>query len=195
RLSPERGRAGLLRQAEIHLEGLRIVRLRVLGLPRGGPRQARSARQRGPGGRAVADRPPRRGARQGKALGREDERNHPPPDVRGGDPGGARVEDHRARAGLGDPQERAREVLRWRHHEEAQAPREAEGGQEAHEEGRPRGHPPGGVSRRVEGRMKKAPSGASAADARTAETTPPQNPVHSTHSTAREWYESLLVAG
>ena len=87
RLPAERGRPRLLRQAEVHLEGLRLLRLRVRRLPRRRPRQARHARQRGAGRRALAHRPPRGGRRQGPPPGREDERNHPPPDVRGGDPG------------------------------------------------------------------------------------------------------------
>ena len=40
--------------------------------------------------------------------------------------------------GPGDAQERARQVLRWRHHPQAQAAREAERGQAAHEAGRVR---------------------------------------------------------
>ena len=50
---------------------------------------------------------------------------------------------------LGDAQRRARQVLRRRHHPQAQAAREAEGGQEADEDGRPRRGPPGGVHRRA----------------------------------------------
>src|SRR5262249_11151538 len=72
-------------------------------------------------------------------------------------------------------------MLRRRHHEEAQTPRETEGGQEAHEAGGSRGHPAGSVSRRAESRMKKTDAEAAAPDRR--------------HSTGREWYESLLVAG
>ena len=48
-----------------------------------------------------------------------------------------------------DPQGRAGQVLRRRHHPQAQAAREAEGGQEADEDGRPRRGPPGGVHRRA----------------------------------------------
>ena len=44
--------------------------------------------------------------------------------------------DHRARVGEGAAQERARQVLRRRHLAQAQAAREAEGRQEAHEAGR-----------------------------------------------------------
>ena len=63
RLPAERGRPRLLRQAEVDLEGLRLVRLRVLGLPGGRPRQARPPRQRRAGGRPLPHRPPRRGRR------------------------------------------------------------------------------------------------------------------------------------
>ena len=96
--------------------------------------------------------------REGSLSDREDERNHPPADVRSGDPGRDRLEDHRPGAGLGDPEERAREVLRRRHHAQAEAARETEGGQEAHEAGGPRGHPAGGVSRRAESRMTEKPT-------------------------------------
>ena len=46
-------------------------------------------------------------------------------------------------------QERHRQVLRRRHHAQAQAPREAEGRQEADEAGRHRGHPAGGLPGRA----------------------------------------------
>ena len=71
RLPPERGRPRLLRQAEVDLEGLRLLRLRVLGLPGGRPRQARPARQRRAGRRPVADRPPGGGRREGPASWRQ----------------------------------------------------------------------------------------------------------------------------
>ena len=47
--------------------------------------------------------------------------------------------------GAGDAQERPRQVLRWRHHPQAQAAREAEGRQAAHEAGRLGRDPAGGV--------------------------------------------------
>ncbi len=59
------------------------------------------------------------------------------------------VTGHRARDHPRDPQGRPRQVLRRRHHPQAQAPREAEGGQEAHEDGRPRRGAPGGLHRRA----------------------------------------------
>ncbi len=69
----------------------------------------------------------------------------PAPAVRGGDPGGDRREDHRPRVREADAQGRDRQVLRRRHHAQAQAPREAEGGEEAYEAGGPRGGPAGGL--------------------------------------------------
>ena len=53
--------------------------------------------------------------------------------------------DHRPRDGQGEAQGRAGQVLRRRHHPQAQAAREAEGGQEADEVDRPGRGPPGGV--------------------------------------------------
>jgi GTP-binding protein LepA len=52
------------------------------------------------------------------------------------------------------PEERARQVLRRRHHPQEEAPGEAEGGQEAHEAGRQRRDPPGGVPRHPAGRVQ-----------------------------------------
>ena len=69
----------------------------------------------------------------------------PAPAVRGGDPGGDRREDHRPRVGEADAQGRDRQVLRRRRQPQAQAAREAEGRQEAHEAGGPRGGAAGGL--------------------------------------------------
>ena len=82
----------------------------------------------------------------------------PAPAVRGGDPGGDRLEDHRPRVGEADPQGRDRQVLRRRHHAQAQAAREAEGGQEAHEAGGPHRGAPGGLPRRARARRETATS-------------------------------------
>ena len=54
-----------------------------------------------------------------------------------------------------------RQVLRRRHHAQAQAPREAEGGQEADEAGRQRRDPAGGVPRGAQGRLREPARGAS----------------------------------
>ena len=53
--------------------------------------------------------------------------------------------------GEGAAEGRARQVLRRRHHAQAQAPREAEGRKEAHEAGRRGRDPAGGVSGRAAG--------------------------------------------
>ena len=96
---------------------------------------------------------------RGKIAGREDEGADPPPALRGRAPGGHRLAHHRPRDHPPDPQERHRQVLRRRHHPQAQAPREAEGRQEAHEAGRPRGHPAGGVPGRAAGGLTFAEGG------------------------------------
>ena len=54
----------------------------------------------------------------------------------------------------GAAQERARQVLRRRHHAQEEAAREAEGGQEADEAGRQRRDPAGGVPRHPAGRRQ-----------------------------------------
>ena len=64
------------------------------------------------------------------------------------------VEDHRARDGDGDAQERHRQVLRRRHQPQAQAAGEAEGRQEADEAHRQGGHSAGGVPGGAEGRRR-----------------------------------------
>jgi GTP-binding protein LepA len=99
------------------------------------------------------DPPHRQGLRVRPQGGREAQGADPPPAVPGRDPGRDRQQDHRARDDLRVPEGRAREVLRRRHHPQAQAPREAEGGKEAHEADRRGGDPPGGVSRSAPGRM------------------------------------------
>ncbi len=69
--------------------------------------------------------------------------------VRGPDPGGGGVARHRPREHPRPAQGRPGQVLRRRHHPQAQAAREAEGGQEADEDDRPRRGPPGGFRRRA----------------------------------------------
>jgi hypothetical protein len=87
-------------------------------------------------------------------AGRQDAGADSAPDVRGGRAGRDRQPHHRARERQGDAQERAGQVLRRRHHAQAQAAREAEGRQEAHEAGRPGRDTAGGVSRRFAGRQE-----------------------------------------
>ena len=83
----------------------------------------------------------------GRSADREAQGEDPAPAVRRPDPGGDRRLDRRARDGQGLPQGRHRRLLRRRHLAQAQAAREAEGGQEADEEGRPHRGPAGGVPR------------------------------------------------
>src|SRR5207302_4979272 len=102
--------------------------------------------------RALADHPPRLGVRAGKAARREAEGGDSAADVRRRDPGRDRIARDRARDREGAPQGRAREVLRRRHLAQAQAAREAEGGQEADEAGGRGGGAAGGVPRRAQHR-------------------------------------------
>ena len=95
------------------------------------------------------DRAQGRGVRLRRDAGRQAQGAHPAPAVRGPDPGRHRQPGDRPREHPRDPQGRAGQVLRRRHHPQAQAAREAEGGQEADEDGRPRRGPPGGVRRRA----------------------------------------------
>ena len=87
--------------------------------------------------------------RQRQGAGREAEGADPAPDVRSAGPGGHRLPYHQPRDDPGHAQERAGQVLRRRHHSQAQAPREAEGGQAAHEADRLRRDPAGGVPGRA----------------------------------------------
>ena len=92
---------------------------------------------------------------RGQAARREAARGDPAADVRRPDPGGDRLARDRARDGEGEAQGRAREVLRRRHHAQAQAAREAEEGQEADEAGRRRRGAAGGVPRRAQPRRRQ----------------------------------------
>ena len=78
---------------------------------------------------------------------REAEGTHPAPAVRGADPGGRRRAHHRPGEHPRATQGRAGQVLRRRHHPQAQAAGEAEGGQEADEDHRPGRRPPGSLRR------------------------------------------------
>src|SRR5690606_32171395 len=76
-------------------------------------------------------------------------------------PGRHRGADHRPGDGQGQAQGRAGQVLRRRHHPQAQAAGAPEGGQEAHEEHRARRGPPGGVHLRPQaGRLSVGASAA-----------------------------------
>ena len=92
---------------------------------------------------------------RGRVAGREAQGVRPAPAVRGRHPGGHRRQDHRPRDRQGPAQGRHRQVLRRRHLAQAQAPREAERGQEAHEAGRHRRDPAEGVPGDPQGRPVK----------------------------------------
>ena len=81
----------------------------------------------------------------GRLLAGEAQAADPAPDVRGAGPGGDRQPRRGARDHPGDAQERPREVLRWRHHPQEEAAREAERGQAADEARGVRGDPAGGL--------------------------------------------------
>ena len=139
----------LLRPAQEPIERLREPRLHLHRLPARRPRQARRAGQRRAGRRAQPHRPPveRLSVRQG--AGREAEGADPAPDVRSAGPGRHRLAYHQPRDDPGDAQERAGQVLRRRHHAQAQAAREAEGRKAAHEADRVGRDPAGGIPGRA----------------------------------------------
>src|SRR4029077_7306158 len=85
-----------------------------------------------------------------------------------------------ARIGQGDAQERAGEVLRRRHLAQAQAAREAEGREEAHEAGRAGRDPAGSVPRRSQDGYRM--------------TTTPPAPAAFKKSVVREYFESIVIA-
>ncbi len=91
---------------------------------------------------------------RGRAARLEDARADSAPDVRGRHSGRDRQPHRRARNRQRAAQERAREMLRRRHLAQAQAAREAEGRQEAHEARRPRRDPAGSVPGGAEGRTR-----------------------------------------
>jgi hypothetical protein len=91
----------------------------------------------------------------GPRGGGQDARDHQPPDVRRGDPGGHRRQHHRPRDHQGAAQERAGKMLRRRHQPQAQAPRKTEGRQETHEADRLGRSAPGSVPRHPPGRGMK----------------------------------------
>ena len=94
-----------------------------------------------------------RGVRPRTAARRAAAQGDPAADVRRAGTGGDRLARHRARDDQGQAQGRAREVLRRRHHAQAQAAREAEEGQEADEAGGRGGGSAGGVPGRPQPRL------------------------------------------
>ena len=114
--------------------------------------EARYPDQRRQGGRAVHHRASRERLRPRPRARGQDAGADTPPDVRSGGAGRDRHGRRRARHREGAAQERVGQVLWRRHQPQAQAPREAEGRQEAHEAGRlgrdsPGGFPGGAASR------------------------------------------------
>ena len=106
------------------------------------------------GRRALADHPPRVRLRPRQAARRAAAEGDPAPVLRRADPGRDRRPGDRPRDGEGEAQGRARQVLRRRHHPQAQAAREAEEGQEADEAGRRRRGAAGGIPRRAQPRRQ-----------------------------------------
>ena len=94
--------------------------------------------------------------RRGRADLREAEGADPPPALQDPDPGGDRRPRHRARDDQRHVEGRHRQVLRRRHQPQAQAPGQAEGGQEAHAAVRQGRDPAERLHRRPEdGRLRR----------------------------------------
>ena len=91
----------------------------------------------------------------GPDAGRAAAQDDPAPAVRRPDPGGDRVADRRARDDQGLPQGRDRQVLRRRHHPQAQAARAAEEGKQRMKQVGPDRGAPGGVPRRARARREE----------------------------------------
>ena len=89
---------------------------------------------------------------RGRGMVREAEGADPAAPVPDPDPGGDRRQGHRPRDDPGAAQGRDRQVLRRRRHPQAQAPRQAEGGQEEDAPVRQGRHPAGSLHRRAEDR-------------------------------------------
>src|SRR6185503_7848671 len=135
----------LLRPAQDPHRRLRLDGLRGDRLSRGEPGPPRRARLGRAGRRPVDHRAPRGRDHAGPEAGRTAARADPAADVRGAHPGLDRGQCDRPGNGARHAQERAGQVLRWRHHPEAQAAREAEGGQAPDEAGRLCRDSPGSV--------------------------------------------------
>ena len=135
-------------QLKSRTPGLRLDGLRGDRLPGGRPRQARRPGQRASRSTRSAlivhrDKAPTHRAAPGREAAQLIPRQMFEVPVQAA----IGVERHRPRDDPRDAQERPCQVLRWRHHPQAQAAREAEGGQAAHEAGGQRGDPAGGLPR------------------------------------------------
>ena len=119
-------------------------------LSRRRPGQDVDPRQRRAGRCALDAGPPRPGRVQRPGDGREAQGPDPAAHVPDPGPGGDRRQDHRPRDDQGAAQGRHRQVLRRRRHPQAQAAREAEGGQEEDAPVRQGRHPAGSLHRRAE---------------------------------------------
>ena len=151
RSAAERSGVRFLRSPEVGLQGLRLVRLSPHRLQAGRSRQDADPGQRRAGRCALhagASHPRRRPRPR---HGREDEGADPAAHVPDPDPGGDRRQGDRARDRARAAQGRHREVLRRRHHAQAQASGEAEGRQEEDAAVRQGRHPAGGLHCRAEG--------------------------------------------
>ena len=129
-----RDRARLLRPAQEPDEGLRLVRLRArraTARPTSSSSTSCSTASRSTRSASIVHRDKAYAA--GKALVERLRKRDPAAVVRRADPGLDRLAHHRPRDHQGQAQGRARQVLRRRRHAQAQAAREAEEGQEAHE--------------------------------------------------------------
>mmetsp|Transcript_3710 Transcript_3710/g.12734 ORF Transcript_3710/g.12734 Transcript_3710/m.12734 type:complete len:282 (+) Transcript_3710:1345-2190(+) len=147
----ERGdRGGLLRRAQEPDVRVRDVRLRRRGIRTGGHRALRHPRERRGGGRVVVVDAPRQGGATRARHVRAAEGGAAAAVIRGGGASGGVRESRRQGDGERDAKERHREVLRRGHLAEEEAAVEAEGGEEAHETHRERGHPERGVRGAVE---------------------------------------------
>jgi len=117
----------LSRQDQIRHPWLRLHGLRASRLPRRPHGEARDACERRARGCLLQHRPPRQGRGSRTLTCCEAQGGHPDPDVPGCHPGSSWRQDRCPREHQRHAQERDRQVLRRRHHPQAQAPREAEG--------------------------------------------------------------------
>src|SRR5262249_27652475 len=127
--------------------GLREPRLRAVWVPGGEARPRRRPAARGAGRRVLERRAPRQGVPVRQADDRAAEGADPAAALRRRGPGIDRFEDHRARDREGEAQRRAGQVLRRRHHAQAQAPGDPEEGERADAARRPGRRAAGGVHR------------------------------------------------